>query len=290
MLPFKKTHLLLASTISLLSGAGNPLLANINFEISGFQTQITGTTTDIPKTFDPESTSGSAKFYNPNTEVGDFAVFDMIAVDDINETSSDFADLRVTYTADNGGVGSDIMIARTTNSQGLTDDGTLSIFIDVSKDTGRSARLTFDWFTPGSFIDGVEQPDDSSLLTTPINYTTFDIDFKQLVRVQSSEIASYTLESDTKLTATDDGSSITFEDDNASSTFVDPTTAAQFLTRNAIASHNVDVGNQDGSGPALFMFEFRDPSDIVTLVPEPSAVALILGLVGVGFAGFRRRR
>ena len=156
--------------------------------------------------------------------------------------------------------------------------------------------MTFDWFTPDSFIGGVEQSD-SSLLSTRINYTTFDIDFKQLVSVESSAIASYTLDGSTKLTATNDGSTISFEDSGASSEADDPTTAAQFLTRDGKASHIVDVGKQDANGPALFMFEFRDPSDIVifkdpvvTPVPEPSAVALILGLVGVGFVGFRRRR
>ena len=50
----------------------------------------------------------------------------------VTEPSTDFADLRVTYTADNGGIGSNIMIARTSDSQGLTDNGTISILIDIA--------------------------------------------------------------------------------------------------------------------------------------------------------------
>ena len=287
---------LLSKLIGLsLIGAGSSLHAAFNFEVVGVQTQIFGTSTDV-------TGSGSSANYDSNTSVGDFAVFDMDAVDDDNGTRNDFADLRVTYTADNGGIGSDIMIARTSDSQGVTDGGTISVLVDL--DSAGTASLTFDWFTPGSFSGGVEQPD-SSKLTTKINYTTFDIDFKQLVRVQTSEISSYTLGGKldtnsnfvpTKLTAVDNGTTISFEDDGADSTFDDPTTAAQFLSRDAIASHAVDVGKQSEGGAALFMFEFRDPSDVVifedpetTPVPESSAYALILSAFALVLTACRRQ-
>lgn len=98
------------------------------------------------------------------------------------------------------------------------------------------------------------------------------------------------------LTATDNGTTVSFEDNGADSDFDNPDTAAQFLTRNMVASHSVTVGKQSASGPALFMFEFRDPSDIVTFdnpdttpVPEPSAYALILSSFALMLAVCRRR-
>ena len=282
-----KHSLLRGLALLSLIGVGSSLHAAFNFEVSGVQTQIFDTSTDVP-------TSGSSANYDSNTAVDDFAVFDMVAVDDGDGSTTDFADLRVTYSADNGGIGSDIMIAQTSNSQGLTDTGTISVLVDLN--SAGTASLTFDWFEPGSFVGGVEQSG-SSMLTTKVNYTTFDIDFSQLVRVQTSDLSSYTIDNPTSLTAVDNGTTISFEDDGADSTFDDPTTAAQFLTRDAIASHAVDVGKQSSSGPALFMFEFRDPSDVVifndpqtTPVPEPSAYAIILSGFALVFTVCRRRR
>ena len=281
-----KHSLLRGLALLSLIGAGSSLHAAFNFEVSGVQTQIFGTSTEVPR-------SGSSANYDSETSVGDFAVFDMVAVDDDDGSTSDFADLRVTYSADNGGIGSDIMIAQTSSgqdgSQGLKDIGTISVLIDLN--SAGTAGLTFDWFAPGSFVGGVEQTG-SSLLTTKINYTTFDIDFSQLVRVQT-----YTLDNPTLLTAMDDGTTISFEDSGADSTFDDPQTVAQFLTRDVIASHAVDVGKQSSGGPGLFMFEFRDPSVVVTFddpqttpVPESSAYALILSAFALVFAACRRRR
>lgn len=280
-------YAILAMGLIMALGGVSPLwAAAFNFQVSGVQTQIAGTSTDV-------TGSGTSANFDSNAEVGDFSIFDIIAVDDSTSATSDFADLRVTYAADNGGVGSNIMIARTTNSQGLTDTGTISVLITLSG--AGSVRLRFDWFTPGSFVGGVEQAG-SALITTPINYTTFDIDFNQLVRVQRSEIVNYTIENPSLLTATDNGTTVSFEDDGADSTFTDPDTAAQFLTRNAPASHNIEVGKQSSNGNALFMFEFRDPSDIVVfdnpdtqLVPEPSSLALATGALALLLLKRKRR-
>lgn len=268
--------------------AAGHLHAAFNFEISDVQTQIAGTSTDVPG-------SGSSDNFDSGTTVGDFAVFDIDAVDDSNGTRSDFADLRVTYASDNGGAGSNVMIARTSDSQGLTDNGTLSVLMDLGSSSGGTVGLEFDWFSPGSFDGGVEQPN-SSLLSTRIRYTTFDIDFNQVVTARKSEISTYVLEGTTELTATDDGTNIRFEDAGADSTFDDPTTAAQVLTRDSIASHTFETGKQAEGGAALFMFEFRDPSDVVsfedpqsTEVPEPGMAALAAGVFASAAVLLRRR-
>lgn len=226
----------------ILFGTLNPLFAVFNFEVSGVQTQIVGSTAAV-------TGSGSNSNFGSNVQVGDFAVFDIDAVNSGDNSRFDFADLRVTYTADNGIAGSKVMIARTVNSQGLQDAGTLSILVEVQSDGG-SAELTFDWFNPGSFAGGVEQSG-SSLISTRINYTTFD----------------------------------------------EPTTAAQFLTINSIASHSIEVGKQSSGGNALFMFEFRDPSEIVTFddptttpVPEPNSFGIVAGSFALMYLIASRRR
>ena len=283
----KRTRELVVVSCAFL--AAGQLHGALNFAISGVQTEIAGTSTDVPG-------SGTSANYDSNTEVGDFAVFDIDAVDDSDGTRTDFADLRVTYSADNGGAGSDVMIARTSDSQGLSDDGTLSVLMDLDASSGGTIGLDFDWFSPGSFSGGVEQAG-SSLLSTRIRYTTFDIDFEQVVVARSGEISSYVLDGATDLTATDDGTDIRFEDSDADSNFDDPTTAAQVLTRDTIASHTFEAGKQSAGGAALFMFEFRDPSDIVTFgnpqttqVPEPGLAAFATGALALVAVSLMRRR
>ena len=255
------------------------LRAVVNLEISGAQTEIFGTSTEV-------TGSGSPDNFDANTSTGDFAVFDIVQPDD-NGPDQDFADLAVTYAADNGSAGADIMIARTVDSQGLVDEKTISILTSIGDAAGGTVDLTFEWFEPGSFdtlADG-QKPSNSKLLQTPVNYTTLDIDFEQLVRVQRSDLQSYTLDNPTDLDAVDDGSTVTFQDSGAESNFNDPVTAAQFLTSDAIAaSHTIEVGKQSESGNALFMFEFRDPTQVVnfndpqtTPVPEPASFAFVLG-------------
>ena len=254
----------------------------VSLRISDVQQELVGTSSD-------ETGSGSTANYSGSAAVGDSAVFD---VADIN--NQDFADLRVTYSSDDGGVGSNIMIARTSDSQGLTDDGTLSILLDIGNSGGGTISLDFEWYTPGSFSGGVEQSG-ASLLSNPVNYTTFDIDFKQLVEIPDVGISQYTLDGSSVLTDTTVPGGFRFEDNGADSTFDDPTTAVGFLTDNTPQFHTITMGNQAEGGPALFMFEFRDPSDNVTFadpdvtnVPESRFSAILVAFGALGFA-LRRR-
>lgn len=125
---------------------------------------------------------------------------------------------------------------------------------------------------PDSFVGGEEQLN-ASFLTSPINYTTFDIDFKQVVEIQASDMRQYTLDGSTVLNAAG-STAVRFEDSGANSTFNDPTTAASFLSRPGQQSHLISAGKQDEDGNALFMFEFRDPSQVVTFTNPQTTIAI----------------
>jgi hypothetical protein len=254
-----------------------------NIEVSGVQKYVGGANTAVPA-------GGTSDNFTNTTTVGNYAVFDM------KKNGVDFADLRVTYQSSSGNVGSSVMIAQTTNSQGLVDNGTISILLNVTSGTGGGASFTFDWFAPGSFANGIQLG--SSLISDAILYTTFDIDFYQFVATPTNQLQYYALNNNNtllKADLTETPGQIRFEDNNANSSYSDPRTAAQFLTLIGPASHQIDMGKQIAAGNALFMFEFRDPSIVlgetftpnVTNIPEP-ATASMIGLVGI--LGFLIRR
>jgi hypothetical protein len=261
--------------------------AALNFEISGYQTQIADSTTTIP------SETGLSNFTG-STHTGDFAVFDIQATDDQGITTSDYAQLKVTYEADNGGVGSNIMIAQTSDSQGLKDSGTLSVLANIGSSDGGTVSLKFEWYTWGSFSNG-EVQESANILSQQINYTTLDIDVYQTVSIAKSDITSYTLDATTLLTATDDGSSIAFTDAGADTTGVsDPRTAVSF-TASTTGTQLIEMGKQSASGYTLFIFEFRDPGILATFsspettpVPEGASASLWLGASLFAFAMLRR--
>ena len=258
-----------------------------NIEVTGPQINATTGPTDFVGTTAIVSGGGSSSNFQSNVNVNDFAVFDM------QKDGADYADLVITLdsitNADNK-----LMLVQTENSQGLTDDGTISFLMDVTGNSGGTMEFSFDWYTPGSFVGGVEQTG-SSLLTDQIKYTSLDIDFSQEVGIATSQLDSTTtynaLNGDpSSLTITDDGTTWA-RDAGANSSFDDPENAVSFLTKAGIsASHTITMGKQDSDGNALFMFEFRDPP---VIVPEPGTLALAGILLG-SFGGLhllkRRKR
>ncbi|MBM4152275.1 MAG: PEP-CTERM sorting domain-containing protein [Kiritimatiellaceae bacterium] len=253
-----------------------------NIEVFGVQRYLGGLYSDVP------GSGGSSNFSTTANATGDFAVFDM------RKDGVDFADLRVTFTE---GSTTNVMLNRTSNSQGLTDTATIS-FLLTNTNAGYTASFRFDWFAPGSFSNGVYQS--GSLISDPILYTTFDIDFNQLVGVQTNQLQYYALATNTLLrtNTTRVASYISFEDSGANSTYTEPRTASQFLTRAGTASHDIIMGKQSSGGNSLFMFEFRDPSQIIpdqfppVSIPEPTAVGLIAlgGIFTLTITRLRRRR
>lgn len=250
-----------------------------NIQVSSVQTYIGGTNSAVPA-------SGSANNYNTNTtHDGSTAVFNM------TKDGTDFADLRVTY---NGGAGTSVMVNRTSDSQTLTDTGTISILMNYTG-TGNGSyggSFTFDWFAPNSFVGGSYV--DGSLLSDAILYTTFDIDYSQFVATKTNQLQYYAFNTNTSLHADtlETPSMIRFEDNNANSTYSEPKTAAQFLTQTGPASHQIDMGKQIAGGASLFMFEFRDPSAVLqgtgftpspVAIPEPTTGSLLALAIAIGF-------
>jgi hypothetical protein len=249
-------------------------------QVSGVQTYIGGTNTSVPG-------SGTANNFKAGVTNGSFAVFDM------QKDGQNFANLRVTY---NGGAGSDkILVARTSDSQGLTDTGTITILLDHTT-AGYTGAFKFDWFTPGSFVNGSYIG--GSLISDAILYTTFDIDYYQFVGAKTNQLQSYAFNTNTLLRADlmESPGFIRAEDSNAMSTVTEPKTAVQFLTRSGPASHDMIMGKQSAGGAALFMFEFRDPSQVLgntftpvpVSIPEPTSMLLACSVLAIGF-WIRRR-
>ena len=251
-------------------------------QVSGVQKYIGGPYTAVP------NSGVSSNYAAGGATGGSFAVFD------VQKDGRDFADLRVTY---NGGAGTNIMVARTSNSQGLTDNGTITILMDYATNSGYKGSFQFDWFTPGSFTGGIQYG--SSLISDAILYTTFDIDYYQFVATKTNQLQYYAFNTNTLLHAdvTEAPGFIRFEDNNANSLFSEPRTAAQFLTKSGTASHQIDMGKQTTGGASLFMFEFRDPSLVLrdtgfnpvpVAIPEPTTASFVVLFAGIGFL-IRRR-
>lgn len=283
---FKTKHnstLLSLGTKSLLSAAAIGLLSATtaqaaSLEITGVVNEVVGTTSAIP------GGGTSANFPSSNVPVGSKARFKVSKAG----SSARFADLEVVFSGDNGNLGG-VMIARTTNSQGLTDGGTLSILLQIgsndrSNPLSGTGSFTFNWYEPGT---NIAKP-------IAIDYTTFDIDFRQKVVAETDEVNSFALNGVSSLDSQFDPNNPNisiFDPINVNSTIDDPRTAAGISTRK-LASHTFHLGKDVGTGNALFIFEFRDPSDIVTFtnpqitqvaqVPESSSM---LGILSIGLGG-----
>jgi hypothetical protein len=182
------------------------------------------------------------------------------------------------------------MIARTVNSQGFVDTGTISILSGFSEegalDQGSYVSLRFDFYTPNGLFDTPK--------AAQVSLTSFDIDFLQFNRIRTSEFESITLELLTQLATEQDASTIRIEDEPpvGDSTFGNSEFAVSMLSRE-VSSFTMDLGKLQGSGNSLFMLEFRNPSEnvsfgspIITGLPEVSpsfgagvaCMSLLLGL------------
>lgn len=235
--------------------------------------EIVGSTSAVPD-------GGTASNFSTTTLVlgTTFASFQMVLA---NGSNTRVADLRVTPVAVTGtldtagGTQSGLMVAQTSNSQGLTDTGTFSILTDFAgPNLSGVSSMTFrlDWF----------QPDTTIPLPISVEITSFDYDFNQFLRVSTGDYSNQTHGS--ALTASTAAGFTRWQAGNSDSSFSNPDNAVIFNT-NMDSSMFIEVG-KNGSGNSLFMFEFRDPS--INLVPEPSSAFLVLS--GLAVFGLRRRR
>jgi len=169
---------------------------------------------------------------------------------------------------------SGLMIAQTSNSQGLTDSGTLSVLTSFNNNGGATeVTLLFEFF----------MPDTNNPVGVAMEITSFDYDFGQYLRVNNADFIGGAFGS--ALTRTNPTETTTRWESasNSSVTFADASSAVA-LNNVADSSFSMTLGKLSGAGNSLFMFEFRDPSVNLSspltnfqVVPEPS-VALFAGL------------
>jgi hypothetical protein len=198
------------------------------------------------------------------------------------------ATLRVTLTSISAGT--ELMLVRTSNSQGLQDVGTVTILLvnDVAA-TPNSASFNFEWRNAANTaqLSGSEQ----------MVFTSYDIDFTQRNSVAPTDYSQIGLATGSNLSNTSGGGFTRLTDPapGTSSSFNNPLNAYAFVTvagdfEQSISVDKVGGGvTADGYGTAgnqLYMFSFRSPSPLITTIPEPSSVIL----AGLGILALLRRR
>lgn len=243
--------------------------------------------------------------YDPNA----FAVFRMDQT--LSGPGFSTIDMRVSVNPSTSGV-TRLMIARTVNSQGLTDVGTVSVLFIGGPDataTNHQYNLSLN-FEFGAWNVGTQVWTPMSL-TNRLSVTTFDLDYTQYVRVNASDFGSMTRSGDTRLIVTPNVTTPngaipvpagTFQVGDApigplpgsDSTVSDLRNAVSFNSIGTL-DFNMSFGKSRESGPSLHMFDFRSPTvtyvnPVLTEIPEPSAFGLAGAGVLVGLVGCRRRR
>jgi len=200
---------------------------------------IFNTSTDIPGSGDSSNTLNIAN--------GSYVDFEL----SLENTSDAYAHLRVSVDniESNGSYGNgNIMLAQTSNSQGLTDTGTLSFL--MTGNGYNSATLTLDWYTANGLFD--------TRLEEERFITSYDIDFNQYNNFFTNDLTGIGLSNSTDLSLEYDEDLVSVYSDGSSATMSDSEHAVAVLT-NEIDSQEIQVG-KNGKGNILFMFEFRNPS------------------------------
>jgi len=255
----------LASALALGLALGTANAANL--AINSINSQTLGTTAVILVSGDSSNTTTWS-----TGVVGSFGVAGFL---DDNTTPVNWV-LRVSASNPTGSLSSgtdSLMVARTVNSQGLTDNGTLSVYVrPTGTNTNNDAPLvasrwsldlTFDFFTDNTFATAA--PMDSLLLTS------LDIDFNQRYYTLDADFdGGNFLSPGTVLTVLGPPNTVTGYTGftgAGDSTFNNPNHAVSSLGT-VKSSFSVQVSHDR---VALFMFEFRNPSEII---PEPSTVTL----------------
>jgi len=178
------------------------------------------------------------------------------------------------------------MLARTSNSQGLSDIGTMSVLLTGLNGTTtqlNSATFQFDWRNAANTgaLGGSDQ----------MVFTSYDLDFGQRNSIPTADIDIYGLAVPTGLVVSTSGSDTIFRDGSpeGNTSFDDPLGAYAFSTLAGDNTQTITVdktGASNATGNQLYMFSFRSPSPLISVIPEPSAA--LLG--GLGLLALLRRR
>lgn len=263
----------LIAPLALLLPCSSALAAYANLEITSVVEEIVGTTAEI--------TGSGSKANTASWDFNDSARFILTGDDGTPAMSSVTYGLDVRPISTTGGFqpGTDsLMIARTVDSQGLTDAGSLSLYISPDGAEIWTGEFRFSLYQGSS---------GSSAFSTPasldIQVTSLDLDFYQRMELHRNELSAYGLNNPTDIVVTDAaGDLIDFQGDG-NATFSDPE-AAVIGRYDGRSDFNVAFSHDD---VALFMFEFRNPpSDIddenivFFNVPVPPPFALLLPALG----------
>lgn len=296
MLNFMKHPLTTCLTLSLLAASANAAI--LNYVITGYaagsapivETGVGGTT-DVPGSGGPTNsvlvTAGSSTFVDFTIGDADAIVGDKFLPANINALPT-VATLRVTLQAVSAG-GTETMIARTSNSQGLTDIGTLTLLItglngSNSNSHSNSATFQFDWRNAANTapLAGSNQ----------IVFTSYDIDFTQRNRVSTSDYSFFgtSVSPATRLTTSTSLGTTTVVDaaPGTNSVVDDARNAYAFITVAGDTTQTISVDKAGGGvvadgfgtgGNQLYMFSFRSPSPLLPSIPEPSSA--IIACIGI---------
>jgi PEP-CTERM motif len=254
--PMKKSAFITALVASF---AGVVSSSAQSLAITGVVSQTVGTTSAVVGSGTADNTTTFA--------TGTVGVFNM--------TGGRF--MKVTASNPTGSLtpgGDSLMVARTTNSQGLTDDGTLSVYVRPGAETTWTLDLNFSFFSDAALT--IAAP-------TGLQLTSLDIDYAQRYYVSNSSFTHNVTSVGTNLTSAPAVAGYTGFTAVPDAAFNNPNAAVASWGHGS--SFDVRVGHNN---IALFMLEFRQPSSIVGLVPEPSSA--LLALSGVAALGLKRRR
>ena len=166
-----------------------------------------------------------------------------------------------------------LMVARTVDSQGLVDPGTLSVYVNPGDTTTTTGAWSLD--LNFSFYDAAFE----NSVAVDLLLTSLDIDAGQKYYTSDADFAGNLLYEDTNISSDSTFAGYSGFTATGNSSFSD---AEHAVSSQGLSQSSFDV-RVSHNNVALFMFEFRDPSQIV---PEPSASALAM----LGAAALLRRR
>ncbi|TAG10355.1 MAG: PEP-CTERM sorting domain-containing protein [Verrucomicrobia bacterium] len=273
--------------------------AVVNYVITGYQSGggiQEGTNTDVPAggslTQTANVPSGGFVGSTVNFSIGnaDAIVGDKFNSANINALPT-VATLRVSVTAISAGT--ELMLVRTSNSQGLQDIGTMTVLLaNTNSNNPNSATFKFEWFNAANTaaLTGSQQ----------MVFTSYDIDFTQrnsfavadysaigfspVTRLVSSTTSGITRVFDPAIGSPPRGSDSNFDEPRNGYAFL--TVAGDFEQSISVDKAGGGASPHNNAGNQLYMISFRSPSPLIPVIPEPSAA--ILG--GVGMLALLRRR
>jgi len=268
-----KIRIFSIALVALAASSGTSFAQSLS--INGVISQTVGTTPTV---------GGAGTLSNTTTfATGTVGVFSMT-----NGVTTSY--MRVSTSNPTGSlvIGRDaLMVARTVNSQGLTDTGTLSILVRPVTTAPNTPLDIVNRWTLDTRFEFFSDLALTTRATTNLLLTSLDIDFNQRYYTDNTDFSSNvrygTPGSPTLVTTLSGGDAI-----SGFSGFTAPGSGTISDQRFAVGSagnqHTFDI-KLSNNNEALFMFEFRNPSQII---PEPSSA--ILMTAGLSMLCLHRRR